>query len=69
MQFALISLVGFLVVIGFIYTVLNLVRPLVVHVIPPMLLPALAMYALAVSDIRYLWLEHDVDDAGDDDED
>lgn len=35
MQFALISLVGFLVVIGFIYTVLNLVRPLVVHVIPP----------------------------------
>lgn len=69
MQFALVSLVGFLVVIGFVYAVLNLVRPLVVHVIPPMMLPALAMYALAVSDIRYLWLEHDGDDAGGDDED
>lgn len=59
MQFALVSLVGILVIVGFIYTTLNLIDRSIVHIIPPMLLPALAMCALAISDIRYLWLEHD----------
>ncbi|MDU2403056.1 MAG: hypothetical protein E7D39_05900 [Bifidobacterium longum] len=68
MQFALVSLVGILVIVGFIYTTLNLIDRSIVHIIPPMLLPALAMCALAISDIRYLWLEHDTD-TGDDDED
>lgn len=57
MQFALVSLVGILVIVGFIYTTLNLIDRSIVHIIPPMLLPALAMCALAISDIRYLWLE------------
>ena len=55
MQFALVSLVGILVIVGFIYTTLNLIDRSIVHIIPPMLLPALAMCALAISDIRYLW--------------
>ena len=33
-----------------------------------MLLPALAMCALAISDIRYLWLEHDAGTEGDDED-
>ena len=56
MQFALVSLVGILVIVGFIYTTLNLIDRSIVHIIPPMLLPALAMCALAISDIRYLWM-------------
>lgn len=52
MQFALVSLVGILVIVGFIYTTLNLIDRSIVHIIPPMLLPALAMCALAISDIR-----------------
>lgn len=66
MQFALVSLVGILVIVGFIYTTLNLIDRSIVHIIPPMLLPALAMCALAISDIRYLWLEHDAGTEGDD---
>ena len=54
MQFALVSLVGILVIVGFIYTTLNLIDRSIVHIIPPMLLPALAMCALAISDI-YGW--------------
>lgn len=65
MQFALVSLVGILVIVGFIYTTLNLIDRSIVHIIPPMLLPALAMCALAISDIRYLWLEHDAGTEGD----
>lgn len=65
MQFALVSLVGILVIVGFIYTTLNLIDRSIVHIIPPMLLPALAMCALAISDIRYLWLEHDTGTEGD----
>lgn len=49
MQFALVSLVGILVIVGFIYTTLNLIDRSIVHIIPPMLLPALAMCALAIS--------------------
>lgn len=64
MQFALVSLVGILVIVGFIYTTLNLIDRSIVHIIPPMLLPALAMCALAISDIRYLWLEHDAGTEG-----
>lgn len=64
MQFALVSLVGILVIVGFIYTTLNLIDRSIVHIIPPMLLPALAMCALAISDIRYLWLEHDTGTGG-----
>lgn len=68
MQFALITLIAVLVAVGFVYTILNLTSPYWLHVIPPMLLPALAMAALALSDIRYLWLERSGAD-GDDDED
>ncbi len=68
MQFALVSLVGILVIVGFIYTTLNLIDRSIVHIIPPMLLPALAMCALAISDIRYLWLEHDTGTGGDDED-
>ena len=68
MQFALVSLVGILVIVGFIYTTLNLIDRSIVHIIPPMLLPALAMCALAISDIRYLWLEHDAGTEGDDED-
>ncbi len=68
MQFALVSLVGILVIVGFIYTTLNLIDRSIVHIIPPMLLPALAMCALAISDIRYLWLEHDAGTGGDDED-
>ena len=67
-QFALVSLVGILVIVGFIYTTLNLIDRSIVHIIPPMLLPALAMCALAISDIRYLWLEHDTGTGGDDED-
>lgn len=68
MQSALLTLVAVLVVIGFIYTVLNLMNPLVIRVIPPMILPALAMAALALSDVIYLWLEHDGTTGGDDED-
>ena len=68
MQFALVSLVGILVIVGFIYTTLNLIDRSIVHIIPPMLLPALAMCALAISDIQYLWLEHDAGTEGDDED-
>lgn len=54
--------------VGFIYTTLNLIDRSIVHIIPPMLLPALAMCALAISDIRYLWLEHDAGTEGDDED-
>lgn len=68
MQFALVTLIAVLVAIGFVYTVLNLASGLIVHAIPPMLLPALAMAALALSDVRYLWLEHDGNVGGDDED-
>jgi len=68
LQFTLVSLVGILVIVGFIYTTLNLIDRSIVHIIPPMLLPALAMCALAISDIRYLWLEHDAGTEGDDED-
>lgn len=67
-QFAMWVLVAVLVALGFIYTVLNLRVLFVPYMIPPMVLPALAMGALALSDGYYLWLEHDGSN-GDDDED
>ncbi|TPF78538.1 MULTISPECIES: hypothetical protein [unclassified Bifidobacterium] len=69
MQFALFMLIAALVALGFIYTVWNLVTASgLLHIINPMMLPTLAMCALAISDVRYLWLEHDGSN-GDDDED
>lgn len=69
MQFALFVLIGALVILGFVYTIWNMVTTSgFLHIINPMMLPALAMCALAVSDVRYLWLEHDGSN-GDDDED
>ncbi|MBM6699622.1 hypothetical protein H7U32_04695 [Bifidobacterium pullorum subsp. saeculare] len=67
MQFALMALVAVLVLIGFADTVAGLFSTGDVR-IHPMLLPALAMAALAVADARYLWLERG-DMKDDDDED
>lgn len=67
MQFALITLVAALVVVGFAGTLAGLFLPGDAR-IAPMLLPALAMAALAAADARYLWLEHDgAEDGGDED--
>lgn len=68
MQFALVSLVGHSGNCGFIYTTLNLIDRSIVHIIPPMLLPALAMCALAISDIREPRPEHDAGTEGDDED-
>lgn len=67
MQFALIMLVAVLVLIGFVDTLAGLFLPGGMQ-IPPMLLPALAMAALALADARYLWLERgDTKDGNDED--
>lgn len=55
-RFAFFVGVGALIAVGFIWTV----APLAVRhpvALNPMLLPALAMGIMAVSDARYLWLE------------
>ncbi|KAB8287998.1 hypothetical protein DSM100688_1108 [Bifidobacterium ramosum] len=57
-RFAFFIMIAVLVAIG----VVGMLATLVSHVpfvVPPMLLPAVAMLALAVADARYLWLEHD----------
>ena len=71
MQFALMTLVAVLVLIGCIYTVRDLAHPPFLHMVRPMLLPALAMGALALADVRYLWLERDdsAEDGNDDGDD
>ncbi|OZG68571.1 hypothetical protein [Bifidobacterium eulemuris] len=67
MQFALTTMIAVLILLGFVYTMLALLQP-GMHQIRPMTLPTLAMAALALSDARYLWLEHQ-GAKGDDDED
>lgn len=68
MTFALLVLIGALFVIGFVLTL----QPLITGIgydVDPMVLPALAMAALTVSDARYLWLERSSAKEFSDDED
>lgn len=66
-RFAFFVLIAVLMILGFV----GMMMPFVMHrpfECSPMLLPALTMYALAVADARYLWLERGIDDGSDGDE-
>ena len=64
-RFTFFFMVILMVVLGFAATILSLARR-TIYALPSMLLPTLAVFALAVADARYLWLEHE---GGDNDED
>lgn len=66
-RFALLTLVIALTVIGFAGMLYTLITRVPIEV-GPMVLPSLAMLALAVADARYLWLEHDGAVDGDDED-
>ncbi|KFI96161.1 hypothetical protein [Bifidobacterium stellenboschense] len=66
-RFALLSFVAVACVAGFVGMLASLATGRS-FVMPPMVLPALAMFALACADARYLWLERG-EAPGDGDED
>lgn len=66
-RFAFFALIAALMIFGF----AGMILPLLTHTpfdLSPMLLPTLTMFALALADARYLWLENSLSN-GDDDED
>ena len=65
-RFAFLLLVAVMSAVGFAAVIVSLITRTYVT-FRPMLLPTIAMVALAVADARYLWLERD--GAGGDDED
>ncbi|OZG64516.1 hypothetical protein BHAP_0977 [Bifidobacterium hapali] len=66
-RFAMLTLVIALTIIGFAGMLYTLVTRVPIEV-GPMVLPSLAMLALAIADARYLWLEHDGTSGGDDED-